>query len=200
MPKINGIIATSSFELVRDQIGAILADEISNQFTLSAEEALNLSGVFIERVVPFDKTEMPAVNVSVARLDLDGQVAVNTDNNATYNIDCYQAAKSGDGVQGDVLSRFQLFRLMAVVRSILEDPQYITLDFARPFIMNRHVVSIEPAPAIDQDGINTAMGRVVLSVKVAENTDLVPTTILGRSDTTVKLELTDKGYRFIIDA
>lgn len=193
------LIPPEGFEYVRDRIALILAEEITNQFVLGGEEALGLTKVALERTVPFDKTEMPCINVNLQRSTQDGQVAVNTDETTFFNIDCYQSGITSDTNEGDVLSKLKLHRLMGVVRSIIENPRYKTLGFAPGFIMNRHVVSMDFAPVDNMDALSISMGRVLLSVKIPENTELIEPVIASGFDTEMKLDLTDKGYAYTIN-
>lgn len=197
--QIPTLIPPESFELVRDRIAQILAEEITNQFALGGENALDLTQVALERTVPFDKTEMPCINVNLQRSTQETQIAVNTDETTLFNIDCYQSGISSDANKGDVLAKLKLQRLMGVVRAILENPRYKTLGFAPGFIMNRHVMSMDFAPVDNGDSLSVSMGRVLLSVKIPENTELIQPTIADGFDTQMKLELTDKGYTYTVN-
>lgn len=199
MPSIPTIISAQSFELVRDRTAEILADEIANQFALGAEEALNLKAVALERTVPYDRNELPAVNVNLQRTTQQEHIAVNTDESVIINIDCYQSAKGNDLVRGDVLAKLKLHRLMGVARAILENPRYKTLGFAPGFIMNRKCISMDFAPVDNQDALSVSMGRISFSVRVPENTELIQPVVAAGFDTELKLELTDNGYQYTIN-
>ena len=198
MSKINGIIPPQSYELVRDRIGEILTIELANQYLLTSDEALNAS-VFVERFIPFDKTDLPAISVSYSRGDMDNQDVKHADHSATYFIDCFQSAKSSTSEQGDALSKVKLHRLIGVCRAIIQNPIYNTLDFDAPFIMFRQITSLEIADAGKQDAVSVTMGRLTLNVRIPENTQLIDAIEAGGYDTQVKLYETDKGYKYIID-
>lgn len=200
MAKINTIIGTRKFEQIRDQIGAILADELSNQFVLSSDSDLD-ADVFIDRTIPINASECPLVNVMLARGSFDSHQELQKDGNYTYHIDVYSRGKSSNTTNGDEVSALSLQKLMGVIDAILSDHQYHALDFAKPSISNRHVESFSISdPTRDNDANHMMMGRVVLNVRVVETTDPLVGLILDRNDTTVKLHNTEKGYLFITDA
>jgi len=199
LSKITTIIPIQNFELIRDRVAQILTDELAQQFVLSGD-ADNNATVFLERTIPVDKTETPLVNVNLNRVSLETQVQVNTDAVVLFNIDVYHSSKSDSTNAGDQLAVLKLHRLMGICRAILEDPQYKTLGFATPFIMNRHVESLDIAESGKQDAVSFSMGRLVFSVKIPENTALLVPTVAAGFDTSLTLELTAKGYQFIVNA
>jgi hypothetical protein len=69
---LNGVIAPQKYELIRDRIGAILFAEFANQFTLSGGTTPN-PAFYCERIIQFDHTEAPAVNVTLQRADYDNR-------------------------------------------------------------------------------------------------------------------------------
>lgn len=193
MSLINGIIPQQSFELVRDRIGQILALEIANQFTLTSNSDFDLD-VWVERFVPFDKEELPTINVSLATGGFTGHTQKSTDGTYTYFIDVFTKAISTDDEKGDQMASVKLQRLLGMCRAILENPRYKTLGFDPPSIFNRHCESISIAEPGKQDATSSVMGRLAFSVKVLETVELIDPVLIGRSDTRVKLYETDKGY------
>lgn len=198
MSLLTGIISPHAFEIIRDRIGEILADEIANQYTLTSDEDLNLGEVWIERFVPFDKEELPTINVSLASGAFSGQTQKHTDGVYTYFIDVYTKAKTSETDRGDVLATIRLHRLLGVCRAILENPQYKTLLFTAPFIFNRHFESLSIAEPGTQDAVSSIQGRLTFSVKAIETNELITPILLGIHDTRVKLNLTDKGYFYSV--
>lgn len=202
MSVIYKAIPPQSFELVRDRIGQILAIEIETQALLTYDSALELSpgknsesGVWVERFVPFDKTEVPCVNVSLMRGDPIGQSMIHVDGFYRYAIDCYHNAKSSDGARGDVKATKKLQRLMGVVRAILEDPAYKTLGYSTPFIGARHVEGITVGEPEDRkEATSLVVGRIVFTVRVPEGVRLNDPLLLAEHETTVNLGETDNGY------
>jgi len=198
MSEIPTIIPIQNFELVRDRVHEILSDELANQFVLSAVNDNNAK-VFLERTVPVDHSELPLVNVSLARSTLETQVVINTDQVLIFNIDVYHGSKSTDTDNGDTLAILKLHRLLGICRAILENPRYKTLGFNSPFIMNRVVTAMDIAEEGKQDAASIAMGRLTFSVKIPANTELVTPTVADGFDTQMQLELTDKGYTYTLN-
>lgn len=196
MSKVVGIIQPQAYELIRERIGAILADEILNQYTLTSNADINAE-VWVERKTPFDKTDFPAVNVVFPNGTFDNKNARSVDGTYTFNIDVYTSSKNSSSKQGDKFASTTAQKILGICRAILENPVYRTLDFAAPFICNTHVSSITLPDMSGNDADNTAMGRLVFSVRAAETTELIEAALLASNDTVMKLYLTDKGYKFV---
>jgi hypothetical protein len=143
---------------------------------------------------------MPAINIMRATGDYSNQDLTATDGTYTFYIDAYYAAKStGAGVDqiGDYLAMTKLERLIGLVRVILENEQYQTLGFARPFVMNRRVVSDMIEQLNSDDATNTAHGRVVFSVRAGCKSPLsIPSQMLDLT-TNVTIETGPEGYQYI---
>lgn len=194
MSVIPSIIPPQAFEIIRDRIGSILADELLNQSVLDANNPEIKATVWVERFVPFSHTEMPACNVMLSRGQLDGHSAIRTDGTYTYFIDFYTKAVTTAALQGDTVAIFRLHKLIGMARAILENPRYKTLGFVPPFIMFRRAGEITIADPGQQDAISSVMGRLVFNVKVTENTELIAPAIIAGYNTSVKLHETDLGY------
>lgn len=195
MPRLNQIIPSQSFEIIRDRIGLILADEIDNQAVLNYDPDLDLV-VWVERTVPYDKAELPAVNISLARGTYEGQTVIQTDGTYLYNIDVYANSASTISDDGDSDSKFKLHKILGICRAILENSQYKTLGFPPPFIMNRHIVDLNIAETNAQDGKYTSMGRLVLSVRVPENSQIPSAELIDGISTSIRLAQSNQGYYY----
>jgi len=196
MAKLIEIIPPQNFELIRDRIPTILVDELANQVTLTGDQELNAQ-VFGERIVPFDAADMPAINVLLSRGNSNFFTTVDNSYVYTFFIDVYTKAKSSDGVRGGHLASTRLHKLLGVVRAILENPVYKTLDFPAPSLEHTAVTDIAIAdPKNNQDAQSTMMGRLTFSVQVRENVQLIIAEDIGGSDTSVEIEETDEGYLY----
>jgi hypothetical protein len=195
MPQIPAAIPTQAFELIRNRIAEILVDELPEQATLSGDTQINAT-VYVERFVPFDHTELPALNVSLGRDVYSEQTQRSTDGEHTYNIDVHCSAKSTPSVRGDSLAVFRLQKLLGVCRGVLEDSRYKTLGFAPPFIESRKVTAIDYAQPTEGDSTSSVMGRITFVVRAPDRNGVVTPELIAGYDTQVKLGLTEKGYIF----
>lgn len=198
MPQIPAAIPTQAFELIRNRIAEILVDELPSQATLQGDSQLNAT-VYVERFVPFDLTELPAINVSINRGAYSEHTQRSTDGEYTFNIDVHTSAKSTSTVRGDVLAQFRLQKMLGVCRGILEDSRYKTLGFAPPFIESRKVTAMEFAQPTEGDGTSSVVGRLTFIVRAPDRNGVVTPELIAGYDTQVKLALTNKGYIFTGD-
>jgi hypothetical protein len=196
MAVIPHLITAQAFEIVRDRIGAILADELESQVTAYGNYYAEVTDVWVERFIKIDKTEVPCINVTLAQGELNAQSQLQSDGIYTFNVDCYHGSPATDTEDGDTLAMVKLQRLLGICRAILEDSRYKTLGFAAPFVMNRHVSNVGVATPGKEDADNTVFGRLQVVVRVPENTDALTPALLAAYETQVKLALTDKGYRY----
>jgi hypothetical protein len=195
MSVIDGIIQSQAFQVLLIRIGEILAEEVAHQYELLPDEDIN-APVFLERFIPFDKTELPVINVSLSQGDLGNQIAFQSNGTYRFAIDCHTSAQNTEENNADSAAMMKLQRLLGLCRAILEDPRYKTLGYPMPFISRRLVESISIAPPNAQDAAGTVMGRLSLVVMAPETTSLIVPPLLAGYKTDMKLELTDKGYIF----
>jgi hypothetical protein len=197
MSLINGIIQPQAFEVIRDQLGAILAVEVFNQSVLNGNDENLNAKIWIERFIPFDKTEFPSISVALMKGVYSGQTVQQADGTYSYNIDVFASAKSKNGEKGDSMAMVRLHRLLGICRSILDDPKYKTLGFSKPFIMSKHIGELHIAEPGHGDALSSVMGRLIINVKAPENYELISAAMLSMNTTIVKLEETEKGYTYI---
>lgn len=198
MPVIDNVISNQNFELIRNRIGEILADELANQYTLTANETLN-ADVYVERSVPLAWNQMPAVNVLLSRGPQGNEHQGHADGTYTFNIDCYAAARQTNTQAGDTLAATKVQQLVGVCRYILAYTAYKTLGFTRGFIGSTSVDDIQfEDPKDTQDSTFTAKGRIIFTVRANEITAMPAAMLIAGYDTVVKLGETDEGYRWSI--
>jgi len=197
MAIIDNLIPQQNFELIRDRIGLILADELSNQLAKHGDASLNPT-VGIERYKSFNITELNFLSVNLARGPFDNKNAIQVDGSYLYNIDGYVSAKSTDSDDGDNLSSIKLQRILGMVRAILENPGYDTLAFVRGNIGHTEVQELTIAEPDRTEKEHVMMGRLNFLVRASEDVELTTPPNIALSTTTIKLELTEKGYVYIV--
>ena len=193
---INGIIPAQNFKVVRDKIGAIIALEFANQYTLTSDPDYHLS-TSIGRSTPIDHSEMPFINILTGAMSLDSQDLGASDNTVTYYLDFYAKAKATSDNLADINAETILLKLIGTGRAILENPIYKTLDFAAGTIMNRHVTNIDVRdPQNLKDSVVTMSGRLTFVVRMIETTQLLDGDLITQYRTQVKMSDTDFGYEW----
>lgn len=197
---INTIIQKRAFELIRDRIGLILAEELVSQASLNSDSNL-AAKVYVERFIPFTKPDLPALNVSLATGDYDNMTSIKSDGTYQFYVDIYTNSTAKGTNSGDAAASIKLQRLAGVCHAILSDSAYMTLAFAPPFIEHTEVKSINiGTPQSVNEATNIVMARLTFIVRVPEKTrSIIPSDIAGYT-TKMVLGLTDKGYLFGGDA
>tara|TARA_R110002167_G_scaffold110087_4_gene280339 strand:+ start:4553 stop:5161 length:609 start_codon:yes stop_codon:yes gene_type:complete len=197
MALLNLKIPEQNFEIVRDRLALILADEIAAQAAIAPLTPELDATVHLERFVPFSQVDMPCVNVVFASGSYDNQNAKTVDGLYKYNIDVYAKAKSTSTDGGDKLASIKLHSILGICRAILESPQYRTLGLAAPSLQRVTVVDINvEEPKNTQDGSSVIMGRLTFDVSVCEGVQLQIANNIAGWETSVEMDETDTGYKF----
>jgi hypothetical protein len=200
MALITDPIQTQNFELIREQIAAILAIEIDNQGVLTYDPSLQQMKVFVEAINPEDKTDLPLVNVSYVD-GAYGDLKVYDGSNKgvyQYNIDVYTNAKQTDDNRGDYLSAVLLQKILGICRTIIDHPAYKILLFPPGIIWRVKSNSIKIRDEGKNDALNSRMGRLTIEVHATEKTCITAGILLAESDTTVKVNNTNDGYYYSV--
>lgn len=198
MAKINQIITANNFESIRDRIAQILVLELANQKALTTNVLFDAT-VWTERFIPFDKTDLPAINVYFVNAPYDNQTPITRRGTNTYHIDIHVSNKHTTGIDGDKNSLLKVQKLLGVISEILSNPIYNTLDFGPGQIRNTTVNEIQVAqPRNDSDANQVATGRVVFQVVANETSSEIQPITASEYQTTVTLGETDKGYFYKI--
>ncbi len=195
--QLTGVIPKQAFEIIRDRVCQILADEFDNQFLLGGDYDLENVDIYMERLIPFDHTDLPALNVGIERGDYTSYHQGQSEATYRFFIEHNTSAEWDDEQRGDTAAKIKVQKLMGKARAILENPIYKTLGFpkgANALISHRHVESFVFAESTRMDAQNTTMARMILVVKTVEVTDLIEANVILGYDTTVKLHDGEKGY------
>jgi len=199
MAIINLPIPTANFEWIRDRIGYILAEEFGYQYTLTANEALNAT-IWVERTTPFDKTELPAINVQLMKSEYDQRDQKQVQSENKFLITIYAKATSTESEEGSLISLLNVQKMMRMVRAIIQHPGYRTLyaDGTNPLSVRsiNFTSQVMPDEKYIADSTNTRMSFLELVVSSIERVELangLPCLSVG---TLVKVNETELGYRY----
>jgi len=183
----NLIDKQDSFEIIRDQIAAILADEVASQMALAtaaAKDPLDWKmRIFTERSNPWEQwlneqtDKSPIVNVWYDSSNFDPSSSNIVERQATeaiFNIDCYgYGVSSDDGAAGhnpgDREAALEVQRTLRLTRNILMSANYTYLGL-RGLVWQRWPQSINVfQPPIDGRQAQQVVGaRIAFRVKFNE--------------------------------
>lgn len=200
MSKINTIIPPANFELILNQLGAVLVTELVTQYQLTYESIFDTVEIFKERMVTPNESECPLINIYLDAGEFKGQTQGQSNGEYRFHFMIYCQRNETDADRADQLARLDLHKLMAAVRYIFEAPAYRTLGFNAPSIMNRHFEDLAIAHHGPEDTMNVAVGRLCLYVKVAEGNQLSGGIPIGGSNTSVMIENTEQGFKWIVNS
>lgn len=219
-PAITSLIdKVDSFELVRDQVAAILAVELANQVRIASASGRDARSycarVYTERTNPWsdfvdlpDTLENPehghpVVNVSFERATYDASASNVVERqraNATFNIDCYAYGVAHDDggmghCSGDQIAVESAQAVVRVVRNILMSGQWAYLGM-RGSVSRRWVNSIQAfQPAQDGRQIQqVAALRIELQVDFNEFSPQVAGQLLDAITATVRRDGDGRVY------
>ena len=195
MPLITENIPAQGFEVVRDAIGAILKDEIENQKSLKG--ICQNTEVFVGRSTPFQHAEVVMINVLFDGFNTSNFHEQGVHETAIYYVDLYVSAKETVQKDGGYNATALRDFYMGMIRYILQDHHYCRLGLLNNGIMGTYVDSLENfEPVNAQDSAFVKMGRLTFRVRINETQSLWEGVLVQDSFTDVKLDLTDKGYKF----
>ena len=181
-------IDSGNFEIVRNQIGIILAEEIYNQLDISGND-MHL-GIFLERTIPIDNSEEAVINISVANVDYQDHNLVSMQGSYNFFIDVY-------AVQID--SPYKVQTLLNYIRYILSNQRYRTLDFAPGFIGGTYVNSFEiETKLLAQDSDFTRTSRLMFNVRIMESENMNIGEEFYLNETNYKICESELGYKVIL--
>jgi hypothetical protein len=174
------------FEIVRDQLAAILAAEVANQMALAVAAAKNAEDwnlqVYLERSNAFEKwinnqdSPAPIINIwydNGSFPGIKGGVVEKQEHEAIYNLDCYGLGVGEDNGAGhipaDMAAAKEAQRATRLVRNILMAGINTYLQ-VRGLVGQRWIQSITSfQPQIDNNAVIKVVGvRIALRVRLEE--------------------------------
>jgi hypothetical protein len=194
-----------TFEVVRDQIAAILATEVASQMALATAAAKDPDDwklrIFSERSNPWEQLlneqtdRSPIVNVWYDNSGFNQSASNVVERQATeavYNIDCYGYGMSSDDptgghAPGDKEAAFEVQKALRLVRNILMAGEYTYLGL-RGTVWQRWTQSITVfQPQLDGRQVQQIVGaRVAFRVTFNEFSPQVAQNVLELVSTNVK--------------
>lgn len=198
MARINYAITDDYFEIIRDKIAEILLDELPNQATLLNNPDLNFTQIWKERTTNFNLNELPALNLSTSEVGYNDKFPGERYTTPVYFIDIYVSKIHEQNNNADQLSMDAGWRIARVIQGVLDHDEYKDLTIA-PFVRHAEVRVTRAGEADSDGGGKVSIIRVEYMVDTYSSQGaLDPEQILG-SDTTVRLNDTEKGYFYQIN-
>jgi len=191
-------IQKQGFELVLEQLGAILFLEISNQIKLNCIDTD--FEIFVERQEPYDNSEGVMVNVSLGNINYSNHNESSSEGNEVFNVDIYSNGSASIKESGNDNVRRKIHLFAGWIRYILSSTKYKTLAFAPGTIGGTYLDSIQFEDNYgSQDASFNRFARLQFSARVFECQDMDTGINLEGNDSVIKLCQTDKGYKFIFN-
>jgi hypothetical protein len=198
MSLIAEIIPAQGFEIVRDAIGVILTTELTRQKQLQGfTEDIN---VFSERITPMDDAEELYINVLLDGATYGSFTEKDTQGRTTYFIDVHTTGKAIRAKAGTSTSVARLHKFVGMCRYILSHTAYKTLNLPLGLIGGTYIESFGVSdPSRKDDSQYSRFARLAFAVRIQENQALWQGINIVGNDAQVKLDLTDKGFQYILD-
>lgn len=198
MPVINTPLDNRKWSIVRDQLAAILKDELSNQAIMTYEDWKDCD-VYVERFRPVVESELKdtsVIIVSIEQITPDRQTIVDSSTSLRANVVIYTAMPSTQNTQGDTNSSERNQIIAGLCQAILDHPLYVRLGFAAPFIEHREVNEVKFGRADRMDSTNISVAMLTVDVKFGQGEPTENGVPLVLSSTIMKVDNGDLGYKF----
>ena len=188
-------IGKQGFELISEQLGAILLLELSNQKKIQCK-TFNLD-VYNERQNPIASSEGIVINVSLNNIAISSHTEREFDSVLNFFVDVYVNGDQSIDLSGDAETSQKLNLLIGWVRYILSSTRYKTLAFDNGMIMGTYIRNIQFDDNFgEQNGTFSRMARISFEVRAVEGQDMDNGILLGQNNSIIKLEETELGYKY----
>lgn len=192
---ITETIGKQGFELISEQLGAILLLELSNQKKIQCKK-FNLD-VYNERQNPIDRSEDVVINVSLNNIAISSHTEREFDSVLNFFVDVYVNGDESIDLSGDAETSQKLNLMLGWARYILSSTRYKTLAFDYGMIMGTYVRNIQFDDNFgEQNGTFSRMARISFEVRAVEGQDMDNGILLGQNNSIIKLEETELGYKY----
>ncbi len=195
---ITQAIPSQAFEVIRNRIGEIIANEFTAQKVITPTWVQPT--VWVERYYAFDsETQLPAVNVTFSGGSYLNETIVRSQAEYIYNINVSTASPSTSTANGDKLALLQMQKIVGMIRAILMNPIYVKLGYANNagIVISRRIESIRIGDKKDiQDALSDVVGQIVLVVNAIETTELGTGVEVQMVNSHVTLDESEQGLFF----
>lgn len=195
---ITQAIPAQAFEVIRNRIGEIIANEFTAQKVITPSWVKPT--VWVERYYAFDsETQLPAVNVTFSGGSYLNENIVRSQAEYIYNINVSTASPSTSTANGDKLALLQMQKIVGMIRAILMNPIYVKLGYANNagVVISRRIESIRIGDKKDiQDALSDVVGQIVLVVNAIETTELGTGVEVQMVNSHVRLDESPQGLFF----
>jgi hypothetical protein len=196
-------IPISTCEEVRDNLAAMIALELKNQFDTYGEAIFDVA-VFADRDMPYSEADgIGFVTVNLSGTSDSKHTPATYDSKVSIDILVNLSILATDDTFGDVESRRGVVRLCKAIEYILQSCEYYDyLKTGNSAIVTQKQLVNQVAfgnPFESQDSINCASGRVSVEISVLEqNIQETPNLIAG-VDFIAKFENNNTGFKVTIE-
>lgn len=192
---IDHVIPQHKFEAILNNIGAILLSELNNQKLLNNFN--ELFEVFKERQTPIDKSEEIVINLVIDNISYTNHNQFSSDGTHIVNIEVYVNGYETSTLNGSEFSSSKLNKVIGLISYILKHDEHFNLGFSTPTIASKTLNSISFDKSItNQDATFSRMAVIELMVRFSENYQDNQLPILLGNDSNIKINLTNRGYKF----
>lgn len=195
---ISEIIPEQSFEIARSQVGKILKTEISNQLVLHGISSdLDIS-IYEERIIPYDISEDTYINIRLDRVDFKNKTPQSFVSDVYIFIEIFS-----NSIKGPVLGTIEATKLIQKIGGwcnyILNSTKTKTLGLALGSVRSSKTEQLEIFSYSDSpETSNVKIGRLTYMVSLGDNMDLDTGNELDEYFSKIKVNLTEKGYEYLI--
>lgn len=177
-PKINvRLVEPSKVEIIRDQISAIIALEMQEQYRLAVEDGDPVAddyriSEFIENDEPWNVTsgpnKFPFVNISIDHVAEDSNSTINkTIRTVQFNIDCYQIGNY-EGKYAGRNGCIKAWKLARCIDKILSSDEYTYLAL-RGIVQKRSISDMRAGRPDTDSALKVVLVRLIVNVEYIEN-------------------------------
>jgi len=152
-------------------------------------------GVWLERFVAFDQSELPAIRVYFDNSAYDRKNPSASKCESKFSVELTVNAMDSLNSRGDEGASINCQKILGIIRHILSHPLYLNLDFAPGIIEGTTVTDLRIGTPSGEDGLYTISGVISFSVRHIElNGSLsgIPGEIYG---SVIKISETELGYK-----